>query len=101
MEAFNKVELSTPVVESIHARDLELGVRYPLQKLEKTFTKYGDAILAFIPISSEETRKLFLPKPYVKSMTEENINEINAGKFDIICVSSVQNSFKFEVQPSE
>ena len=98
MEAFNKVPVK-PVYEQIRATELEVGRRYPLEKLEKTCTRYGNALLAFIFIDGEP-KKIFLPKIYADSLSDQTINDVNEnGNFDLVLAEHVFPSFRFEIMP--
>lgn len=80
MEAFNPIA-KTIVSDRVVPGELTKNKCYPLLKIDRVESQYGEAIVASILIKNV-SRKLYLPKVYAK-MTDENLEKINDESFDL------------------
>lgn len=62
--------------------DLVKNKTYLLLKLEKLETHFGEGILASLLVKNN-VRKIYLPKIYATKLSEDDVEEINEGSFEI------------------
>ncbi|CAH0388793.1 unnamed protein product [Bemisia tabaci] len=99
MDQINNHVLYVPI-RSIHPSELHRGERFPLEKMIRINTEYGETILAYIDYHGTQ-RKIYLPKSYSDTVTDDGLREINQKQLDIVFVGPHHKTYRYRVEPRE
>jgi len=79
MELSKKFQMATCYIVKIDS--LEVDRKYPIIKAERVTTRFGKTILLCIQNSTTlNLFKIFLPKRYAETFTDDDLNVINTKK---------------------
>ncbi|CAH0394708.1 unnamed protein product [Bemisia tabaci] len=93
MEEFNSIHKLVNN-DTISPTEHNKNKTYPLLKLERTDSKYGDATIASILIKNV-VRKVFLPKVYTSDLSDEAIEKINDEAYNLKYLGPEGKSHKY------
>jgi len=80
MELSKKFQMATSC-HVVKIDSLEIDRKYPVIKAERVTTRFGESILLCIQNSTTLNHfKIFLPKRYAETFTDDDLNAINTEK---------------------
>ena len=80
MELSKKFQMATSC-HVVNIDSLEVDRKYPIVKAERVTTRFGESILLCIQNSiTLNLFKIFLPKRYAETFTDDDFNAINSEK---------------------
>lgn len=84
--------------EFVRANELEVGVRYPIQKLENVSTKYGECLrgVIFTP-DQKKLLRVYLPHKYANIYTDEELKKLKPCEFSLIYQGQCGKSSDLEI----
>lgn len=99
LERTDDMEVFNNSILIVNAKELTVNARYKMNKLIKIPTKYGITVAADI-IFENHHRLLFLPSHITNRLTDDAIQDINAGSFDLIYEGPIGRTYKFALVPN-
>ena len=97
---FLKAVNSFKYLERKKIEELETGKSYLIEQVEKTTTKYGDALIAILRGPSDDVGsalqfKVFLPKRFLTHLSDEHIEYMNEGGIYLKFIGGKYNDLEF------
>jgi hypothetical protein len=86
MDFVSILNTSGEMLPTTRYKDLELMKKYKVLNFEKTLTKFGQTIICFFTNDQGERAKVFLPKRFAVTMTQEKIDSFNSTEEDLYMV---------------
>ena len=81
-------EVTTDITDITHISELEVNMKYPIERADRITTRFGDTfILSIRDTAADRLHKVFLPQRYGAKFKDEDIQSINKGTVDLCLVS--------------
>lgn len=84
-------------IRRIRAADLTIGQKYPIRRLDRVDSKFGEAILASIMFEDEHCQ-IYLPQYFTRRYSDDQLYNMSCDLYDLIYEGPLGRSHKFQIR---
>lgn len=84
--------------EYVRANELEIGVKYKIQKLENCTTKFGECLVGTILTPDEKkSLRVFFPNRYTGLYSSDELDTLKPGEISLVYRGQLGRTSKLEL----